>query len=178
MEGAQKPPSLPSGTQPLPGHPSRLSQGAALPGHISVPRRFHNGSPVTVVERCSLSEVGAKGNAGRRPPSPSGRASSAGGSHHGRPCRPGAGMTGEEGGGAPERMSWVPTLLPHPAPGLGLAHRSLSQGRSGLPQPPPAAWPSGRGHSWPPCCLALPPAPPQAVRSGPPGGAFRPAVRF
>lgn len=177
MEGARKPPSLPSGTQPLPGRPSRLSQGAALPGHISVPRRLREGAPVPIVEGAHCQEVGAKEKAGRRPPSPSGRASSAGESHHGRPCRPGAGVTGEEGVGAPERDVPGPYSPASSHPRLGLAHRSLSQGGSRLPRPPPAAWPSGRAHSWLPCCLALPPAPPRAVRSGPLGGASRPAAR-
>lgn len=61
-------------------------------------------------------DVGAKEKAGRSLPSPHGPASSAGGSHHGRPCRLGAGVTREEGVGALEQMCWVPPLLPRSPP--------------------------------------------------------------
>lgn len=45
------------------------------------------------------------------------------------------------------------------------------------PQPLPAAWPSGHGHSWPPCCPAPLPAPPPAVRSVLPDAASHPVVQ-
>ena len=95
-------------------------------------------------------EVGAKEKAGRRLPSPYGEASSAGVSHHGRPCRLGAGVTREEGVGALEQMCWVPSLLPRsppapPGPGTQepVRHQcgswcrdgGLSQCRSWLPSP-------------------------------------------
>ena len=124
-------PGSPPPSPPAPSPSLAVLQGSAKGQPFQATSQCHAGS--TTGPQCPswrgahCREVGAKEKAGRRPPGPSGRASSAGGSHYGRPCRPGARVTREEGVGAPERMCWVPTLLPCPAPCPGLAHRSLSQ---------------------------------------------------